>query len=212
MKETYVEYRKRMEFDETCSETYAERKLGHRNEYDLVAVAIDQLPSGLSILDLPCGGGRFSLYLAERGFNVSSADRSPAMVDIATRTLAEAGYSPAVHALDVEDIDLDARSVDAVFCFRLFHHIPEKEVRTKVVAELCRVADRYVVMSYFNSRCLNMVRRRLRDRLKGKLYKKYGTPLSEVCGYFSANGFALISDTPERRWLRPLHLAVFKRR
>ncbi len=211
MKETYAEYRERMDYGKSRSESYAERKLAHQNEFDLVGVAINQLPTGLSILDIPCGGGRFSLYLAERGFEVMSGDRSPDMVDITERTLRDAGHSAAARVLDVESLDLDDRSLDAIFCFRLFHHIPHKEVRSTVVRELCRVADQYVVMSYFNSRCLNMVRRRTRDRLKGKIYKKYGTPLSEVCDYFANNGFDLVSDTPERRWLRPLHIAVFKR-
>ena len=211
MKETYSEYRERMDYGAERSARYAVRKLKHRNEYDLVDKALTHIPKGISIVDVPCGGGRFSLHLASQGYVVSAGDRSPDMVRITQETLTEAGHDASVSVQDVESLSIDDRGVDAVFCFRLFHHIPDDPLRVKVVRELCRVSDQYVVMSYFNSRCLNMVRRNVRDGLKGKLYTKYGTPLSRVTQFFGEHGFELIADIPERRFLRPLHIAVFKR-
>ena len=212
MKESYEEYRERMDYDPDRSAGYAERKLQpkHQREVDLVDRALAHLPSGLSVLDIPSGGGRFTLHLANLGYAASGGDRSATMVEITGRNLSEAGHPANARVLDIEALDMADDSIDAVFCFRLFHHLPEKELRDKVVSEICRVAKDYVVMSYFNSRCVNMVRRKWRDRLKGQIYKKYGTPLSEVEAYFSKHGYELVVDYAEKKGFKPLHIAVFK--
>ncbi|MEM7097424.1 MAG: class I SAM-dependent methyltransferase [Pseudomonadota bacterium] len=213
MKESYEEYRERMDYDPDRSASYAQRKLEpkHQLEVNLVEKALAHVPKGLSIMDVPCGGGRFTLYLAQNGYKAQGGDRSETMVEITRDTLSAEGFDGGAQVIDIEAIDMETDALDAIFCFRLFHHLPEKGLRARVVGEICRVAKDYVVISYFNSRCVNMVRRRVRDRLKGELYKKYGTPLSEVVGYFEQHGYALVTDIPERRWFRPLHIAIFKK-
>ena len=212
MKESYSEYRNRTVYGQETSKRYAERKRSHTAEFDLVDAAMERIPADTKLIDLPCGGGRMSLHLAKQGYDVISADRSEHMISITKEIMQEADFPGHVQIEDIENLSMADRSIDGVFCFRLFQHFPNKDIRAKAVSEMCRIADQYVIMSYFNSRCLNIVRRRVRDRLKGKLYKKYGTSLSQVKGYFADNGFQFIEDFAEPRpLLRPLHIAVFKR-
>ncbi len=70
---------------------FAEKTLNSR---EMVAKAIQEvnflteklkLPAGASILDVPCGTGRHSRLLAEKGFNVTGVDLNPACLTIAKK-------------------------------------------------------------------------------------------------------------------------------
>ena len=143
---------------------------------------------------------------------MSAADNSEAMLEITAEILKDAGFDCSVSRQDIEALTFEPESFDTVLSFRLFHHFPRADIRRRVVAEVCRVAASRVVISYYNSRSLNYVRRRLRDGLKGKSYKKYGIPLFELKGYFADHGFSLVEEFAQQRYLKPLHIAVFERK
>ena len=73
-------------------------------------------------------------------------------------------------------------------------------------------ADKFVVLSYFSTKSVTSVRRKLQAALGGKKSGKYSTPLSEVRGYFEEAGFELVKDFAEMPIIHTMHLAVFKRR
>jgi 2-polyprenyl-3-methyl-5-hydroxy-6-metoxy-1,4-benzoquinol methylase len=52
----------------------------------LVDRAFALVPKTHRVLDVPCGGGRVTIHLAQSGYQVSSADLSEAMLEIARRT------------------------------------------------------------------------------------------------------------------------------
>ncbi len=54
------------------------------------------VPKGASILDLPCGKGRHTLFLAEKGYTLTGADLSSASIDLA-KSYAPAGVTFLVH-------------------------------------------------------------------------------------------------------------------
>jgi 2-polyprenyl-3-methyl-5-hydroxy-6-metoxy-1,4-benzoquinol methylase len=209
--EDYDSYRERVKYDEDKARRYARRKLSDESEFQLIDRAFELIPEHDSVLDIPCGGGRITLHLARQGYRMTGADNSEAMLKITGETVREAGFDCAVGRQDIEALSYDAGSFDTVLSFRLFHHFPHADIRQRAIEQVCRIAGSRVVMSYYNSRSLNYIRRRIRDRLKGKIYKKYGLPLSELTGYFAAQGFHLIGDFAEQRYLKPLHLAVFER-
>ena len=45
------------------------------------AIKYIALPAASEILDLPCGTGRISIFLAEKGYKVMGGDISPEMID-----------------------------------------------------------------------------------------------------------------------------------
>lgn len=193
------------------AERYQQRKASKdQAEMDLVAKAFRLIPPG-RVLDAPCGGGRVSVLLARRGYQMTSADLSEPMIEIARASLQKAGLDIPVHREDVERLSYANRSFDAVVCFRLFHHFPNREIRERAVRELCRVADQFVALSFFSPYSFTSVQRRLRVMRGGRTSHKHQTTLREVKGYFEKAGFRLVKNLARCQFIHTLHMAVFER-
>ncbi|MBP7825026.1 MAG: class I SAM-dependent methyltransferase [Verrucomicrobia bacterium] len=183
----------------------------HVPEMKLMARACRFIPPQASVLDVPCGGGRVTVQMAQAGYHMTAADIAEGMLTVARENFAAHGLHIPVQQQDVEGLTLADGSYDAVVCFRLFHHLPSPEIRARVVGELCRVARRQVVISYFNAASVAAWQRRWRTRWKRKPCREYSTPLSELKHYFQQHGFQLVKDLAQRRFFHNLHLAVFVR-
>lgn len=212
MPETDAAYQGRVKYDEKAARKYQTRKPGkHSAEMRLVDRAFALIPKQFRVLDAPCGGGRVTIHLAQRGYQIAAADLSDPMIAIARENIRQAGLDITVGKQDVERLNLPDRSFDAVISFRLFHHFPHADIRARVVSELCRVADRYVALSYFSPVSWTSVKRKLRAARGGKKSDKHATSLAEVTGYFESAGFKLVKDFAQMPVLHTLHIAVFER-
>lgn len=204
-------YEGRVKYSESKARSYQlvkERK--NRAELKLVSRAFRLVPTG-SVLDAPCGGGRVSLLLASKGYQMRSADLSEPMRTIARENFGLAGLGISVDAEDVEQLSYADQSFDAAICFRLFHHFPDPRIRQRVVMELCRVTRKHVALSYFSPNSVTSLQRRWRAARGGRKSQKFATPLSEVEAYFDAAGFRLIRDFARLPLIHTLHLALFER-
>ena len=205
-----AQYRKH--YSQQGSERYQHRKLGkHQAELRLVDRALALIPQSHQVLDCPCGGGRLTVHLAQRGYTVTGADVSEDMVRIAHEKVAENQLACPIGVQDLEKLTYADGDFDTLICFRLFHHFPDAEIRRRVINELCRVAGHNVVLSYFSPVSYTSVVRKLRAAAGGRKPAKYATSLREVSGYFQSNGFKLVQDFAQMPILHTLHLAVFER-
>ena len=110
-------------------------------ERRLMALALDGLPEGARVIDLPAGTGRMARRLAQARYRVIGADISLPMLREARRLAA----TPLLR-VDADSLPLRDKSADAVVCFRLMSHLPP-EVRSVVLREMARVAcDRVIVV------------------------------------------------------------------
>jgi SAM-dependent methyltransferase len=206
--EEAVAYRGRVKYNDQQSQTYQSRKPHkHQAEMRLIDRAFTLIPKSHHVLDAPCGGGRVMLHLAQRGYIASGADLSESMLAIARESVSRANLSCTVERQDLERLSYANGQFDTVVCFRLFHHFPSPEIRQRVVSELCRVAAKSVVLSYFSPNSVQSLRR----KLSGKDRDRFATPLSEVKGYFRTAGFRLVKDFAQFPIVHTLHLAVFER-
>ena len=142
----------------------------HRREVRCIKRAVAGIESGGRVLDLPCGTGRLLPMLHESGYRVTEADSSPHMVDLARRAALEQGVDGARHEFCVSNAlktSWDDNTFDAVVCNRLFHHFLEPAVRRQALAELWRICRRRLVVSFFNSACIDGVIWRCRTSLRG---------------------------------------------
>ena len=102
-----------------------------------------------SVLDLPCGTGRFWKLLArDPDRELLAADYSEAMLVVAQ----EEGPQEIVRRFRVFqssafDIQLPDNAVENIFCMRLPHHIGESEDRLRILKEFHRVARDSVCIS-----------------------------------------------------------------
>jgi ubiquinone/menaquinone biosynthesis C-methylase UbiE len=101
------------------------------------------LPQRARILDLGGGAGRWTVWLAQKGYKVTFADLSPNLLEIARRKIHEYGVENQIEEIvNCDACDLshwpDA-AFDVVLCLGPFYHITEPVSRVEVAREINRV-------------------------------------------------------------------------
>lgn len=97
---------------------------------------IRRLAPGSSILDIPCGTGRFVPFFLECGVRVEAGDISADMVAEVRRRYPQAAIEARVE--DAEHLSFPDDAVDGLVSWRFFHLLPEV-VLPRVLAEFRRV-------------------------------------------------------------------------
>jgi glycosyltransferase involved in cell wall biosynthesis/protein-L-isoaspartate O-methyltransferase len=146
-------------------------------------MAIPQLPplDGARVLEIGCGRGGFSKYLAERGADLVAADFSDAAVAITDRMLAPYPNAEAVVA-DIEALPYETGSFDAVVSLDTIEHVPDP---TRAVAELVRVlkpGGRFVLTTNNYLGLIGLWR--LAMKLTGFRYTEEGQPINQPLMHF----------------------------
>ncbi len=113
------------------------------------------LPPNSSILDIPCGYGRFTHPLKSMGFTVTAADISVAMIE---RTVGKSGVRGV--GLDARYLPFKDRSFDASFSMRLFQHL-DFDIFEESLKELARVSKKYVIFSFYRTNPLHTMERKI---------------------------------------------------
>jgi ubiquinone/menaquinone biosynthesis C-methylase UbiE len=101
------------------------------------------------LLDLPSGNGRVSEPLAGQADLVIEADIGLGQVELG-RQLSRVTTPQIWMTASAFNIPLRDGSVDGAVCNRLLHHLPTTEERERVIAELLRVASRFVLLTFFD--------------------------------------------------------------
>ena len=116
--------------------------------YHLNALACSRLVStGGTVVDLGCGSGRFSSYLARcrPDLKIVGLDLSEPMVDLGNSALRDAGLGGRVELRvgDMTDFAHDLPSETAlVVCQFALHHLPERQLVEKCFSELAAARAR----------------------------------------------------------------------
>lgn len=100
-------------FDELYLETYASRLAAFDAEAEArAAIELAGCGLGADVLDCPCGFGRHSIPLADMGYRVVGADRSPEQLEEAKRKAGDREWPRFVRA-DYRDLPFEDASFDA---------------------------------------------------------------------------------------------------
>lgn len=202
----------RVKSDPVSAQAYTNRKpRKHQFEMQMVAEAFQMIPPSevKTVLDAPCGVGRLSLWLAQKGCDVTAIDLGESAVQLTNKLLAERNFRETAEWQDIFNTRFADNEFDASVCFRLLHHFKERNDQQALVRELCRVSSKYVVISYFSRYSVTSLKRRLRKQLTGKPVKQNPLALSQVEDLFSENGFQLFGTVKRSGLLHSLQLAVF---
>ncbi|MHA2283471.1 MAG: class I SAM-dependent methyltransferase [Promethearchaeota archaeon] len=122
------------------------------------------------ILDIPCGTGRLSVFLAEKGFQVDGGDISEAMIEQANLKLENSFLKKQIkfNIADAESLPFSDSSFDIVVSLRFFGHLPP-EIRKNILKEFARVTGSFLVVSYYHKNSIQgLVRKRM--RAKNEIY------------------------------------------
>lgn len=111
-------------------------------EHSILSSWLAAYPAGSTVLDIPCGTGRFEpIYRAAR-FHVIGRDISDDMLAEASKRCA--GWD--IGLGNVLAIDLPDAAVDVAVCIRLLNMVEPDEM-ARALAELQRVARKAVIIS-----------------------------------------------------------------
>ena len=165
------------------------------------------------MLDVGTGTGRAAFILALGGAKVTAVDASEAMLAIARQRAADQLLTTIkfqrgdAHALDFAD-----RSFDAVVSFRMLMHAPQWK---RCVGELCRVAERLVIVDYPSATSValfeSLARRAMHAAgVKTEPYRVFTR--GAIAEAFDSNGFRIRSV--HRQFVLPIafHKAIGSRR
>ena len=156
------------------------RRLSARRERALVrralAGALELVPAerraAPTILDYPCGAGRFApLIAAAAGGGYVAGDHSPHMVELTAAALAEAGLAERLARRVVGDartMELEEDAVDVACCMRLLHHFPERADRLAILGQLRRVSRGPAVTSFLDGASFKQRRHLAKRARQGK--------------------------------------------
>ena len=205
-------HRHRIKHTTEKAEKYLYRKTKkHNAEMALIRRALPLLTDVKTILDAPCGVGRATIMLAQSGYVVTGIDLGEGALEFAGKAVREAKVAATIEKQDLVKLDYADGQFDAVLCFRLIHHLPTPHHRDEIIAELCRVAKNYVLISYLSPWSYTSAQRLLKTKLGIKYSVQNITPLTEIQGYFKRHGYRLVKDFAQAKFIHSLHLAVFAR-
>ena len=111
-----------------------------------------------SLLDVPCGYGRFAPLLARLGIQAFGIDLDPEMVGLAVGPQLEDDQERGACA-SVFDLPFADDSFDGVICIRLLHLQFSDPERLAILRELARVSRSWVIISVYHFTPLHRVAR-----------------------------------------------------
>lgn len=121
------------------------RQRRHHANWRVIRRALVRAGPVDTVLDLPCGTGRFSRLVAESGARVIGSDISLAMMAVAAEVhRGVAGVGGFVQA-DAERLPFRDDAFDCVLSIRFLHHV-DGDHRVRILRELGRVARRWVIV------------------------------------------------------------------
>jgi SAM-dependent methyltransferase len=125
------------------------RRLSHWRETQIARQAMRLAGDPATVLDLPCGAGRFwSMLLEQPERALLAADNSKDMLEVAlVRQLPAITSHVTTFQTSAFDIELPDATVDCVFCMRLLHHIGDAQHRLAMLREFHRVTRDTLVVS-----------------------------------------------------------------
>ena len=125
-----------------------ERQKRNARKWAAIRRALADATGTRTLLDLPCGTGRFTGGFAREGFEVVGSDISLEMLQkaAASRGEGEGGVRGFVQA-NAEALPLRNDSLDCVVCIRFMMHV-DPATRVRMLREFARVSRRWVIVDY----------------------------------------------------------------
>jgi SAM-dependent methyltransferase len=106
-----------------------------------------QLPAGAKVLDVPCGNGRLSIELAQRGFQLTGVDIASGFIAEGKLKSVEVGVPVDLHERDMRDLPWTGE-FDGAFCFgNSFGYLDDDESAEflNVVSQTLKPGSRFVI-------------------------------------------------------------------
>jgi len=142
------------------------RRASGRREIARLEWALAEAGTDGPSLDVPCGAGRLARTILARAPHVTGVDLSAPMVAEAREALTAevAAGRVDLHTGSADALAFPDAAFDTVVCWRLLHHLVDRQDRVKVLTELRRVSRRAVVISFADAGTWKARLQRLKGR------------------------------------------------
>jgi len=177
------------------------RKRRNARKWRAIQRALDKTTGVRSVLDLPCGTGRFTGDLAGSGLKVIGGDISLQMMReaAASRRLDNAGILGYVQA-DAEALPFSSESIDCIVSIRFMFHV-DPVTRRRILREMGRISRRWLVVDYRHRYSARWVLWRVRHALGLLRQTPERVSRGGLRSEFDDAGLQIRSVIPVRRWL-----------
>lgn len=182
-------------------------------EDEILSGWLDELKPGASILDCPCGTGRFIPLLTKKGFRYTGGDISVEMIEEA-KQIPESKSVVEFVRVDAEKLPFPDNSFDCVIIWRLLQHIVDPTVRLRILREAARVSRQKVLISFYHPFSFTHLRLLIKNQFAKKKKQRgtvshwklkreaasCGLEVSQTKSYWkfvSINWFASLSKKPK---------------
>ncbi len=185
---------------ETASEDYASRFSGVAGEFFLetqLAITMDLLEEfpGAKVLDVGGGHAQLAEPLVKSGFDVTVTGSDECCRQRLDQLLAPDSFK--YMTCDALNLPFANKSFDIAISFR---YIPHAEKWQSIVAELCRVASKCVIIDYPDKRSCNILYEQLfkmKKKIEGNTREYTLFSRNEIIKTFRDNGCEDIAFRPE---------------
>lgn len=115
---------------------------------DLMGAAENGEVRGPTVLDVGCGDGNNSIYLAGRGFDVTGIDVSAKAIKLAKQNALKANVDVTFIDLDALDIGTLGKKFDTVIDFALFHNLEgdSRKRYVRALSDVCVSKGQFLMM------------------------------------------------------------------
>lgn len=192
------------------------RRLSNLRDHQIARKALSIAGNPKTVLDAPCGTGRFWDVLVEQpGRIVHACDYSQNMIDVgmASRPKEITQRIRAFQA-SVFDMPVEDNFVECVFCIRFVHHLGENQDRLTLLRELHRVTSDTVILSLWVDGSIKAwSRKRLEKKRKARSYQnRFVIPKKTIEHEFDQCGFDMVAHLDFSRTLSMWRTYVLRKR
>jgi len=191
-----------------------DQRIVHNREQKIIKKIFNIIgkTTGLA-LDLPCGYGRFSSILFDKGLEPINCDISLAMVERANERYKKLSQREAGGAVADATSGLPFKELVffLVFSMRFFHHVHNSQDRRSILGEYARVSSEWAVLSYYQSNALHKIQRKLRRKIKKTPTQIKMITRQEFQSEAEESGFEVVAVFPLFRGVHSQHLALLKK-
>jgi ubiquinone/menaquinone biosynthesis C-methylase UbiE len=187
--------------DQLVAASYDQRWRGGRGrardqrKQRAIATALALLGPAKTILDVPCGTGRFTGYLSAAGLEYTGGDASLAMLTQARTKHESARFA----VVDLARLPYPDRAFDVALCIRLMHLVRDRELRASFLRELARVARVGVIVDFRQDKALRVWLGRARAKLGLRAKPPGALALEKIHAELEAAGLEVVASIPVRK-------------
>jgi len=165
----------------------------------------------VSILDVPCGYGRFSELLLRKSLNLTSADISLPMVMAARKYSVASSSNHHFLVGDIRNLPLKDNTFDYVITIRLLQHMLNASIRRQVLRELHRVAKKMVILSFYRYNFLHSIERWIRCQIKNVDKRISMLNLDDFSKELNSTGFVVLRLFPVLKYFHAHTIALLQK-